>query len=63
MPMLGLKPTPCDDIGVALRTLKARACVSMDIRVDLAKETERPRFYFRRRKNDTVLLLEHRLEV
>ena len=52
MPILGLKPTPCDDIGVVLRTLKTRACVSMDIRVDLAKETARPRHFFRRRKND-----------
>ena len=52
MPIMGLKPTSCDDIGVVLRTLKTRVCVSMDIRVDLAKETARPRHFFRRRKND-----------
>ena len=52
MPILTLKPTPCDDIGVVLRTLKTRVYVSMDIRVDLAKETARPRHFFRRRKND-----------
>ena len=46
MPIMGLKPTSCDDIGVALRTLKTRVCVSMDIRVDLAKETARPRLFF-----------------
>ena len=52
MPILTLKPTPCDDIGVVLRTLKTRVYVSMDIRVDLAKETARPRHFFCRRKND-----------
>ena len=51
MPIKGLKPTSCDDIGVALRTLKARLCVSMDIRVDLAKETARPRLFLSA-KND-----------